>query len=233
MSKNCFRHSYHNDTHSNEFIDNQHGIMMQDYYSHNQGKMSPAQIRELTVNAFPYLSDDDVRLFMSDRNIIRKELDLNTDSILSDTDKHSIRNSFDSIHECISIHDNLSVQNKSYVSLKPVNLKPFYIKPYLTQESEIRFAEAEMEKLHQMGILSRGSSEFLSPIMLIKRPHSDAKLNKAPEYLLVVDFKYLNSHLPDIKFSYPEIKDLLHKIGRQSRLQCARFEIRVSLYQPY
>ncbi len=83
MSKNCFNHSYHNDAHSNEFIDNQHEIMMQDYYSHNQDKMSPAQIRELKVKTF--LCDDDVRLYMSDRNIIRKELDLNTDSVLSDT----------------------------------------------------------------------------------------------------------------------------------------------------
>ncbi len=50
--------------------------------------------------------------------------------------------------------------------------------------------------------------------MLIKKSHSGATLNKAPEYRLVVDFKYLNSHLPDIKFSYPEIKHVLHKIGR-------------------
>ncbi len=75
-----------------------------------------------------------------------------------------------------------------------------------------------MEKLRQMGILRRGSSEFLSPIMLIKKSHIGAKLNKVPEYCLVVDFKYLNSHLPDIKFSYPEIKHVLHKIGRHSRL---------------
>ncbi len=94
MSKTCFHHSYHDVTHSNEFIDNQHEIMMQDYYSYNQDKMSPAQIRELKVKTFPYLSDDDVRLSMSDRNIIRKELDLNTDSVLSDTDKHSIRDFF-------------------------------------------------------------------------------------------------------------------------------------------
>ncbi len=94
------------------------------------------------------------------------------------------------------------------MSLKPVNLKPFYIKPYLTHESEIKFAEDEMEKLRQMGILRRGSSEFLS--------HSYAKMVKSPEYRLVVDFKYLNSHLPDIKISYPEIKHVLHKIGRHS-----------------
>ncbi len=35
-------------------------------------------------------------------------------------------------------------------------------------------------------------------------------------YHLVVDFKYLNFHLLDIKFSNPEIKHVLHKIGRHS-----------------
>ncbi len=118
------------------------------------------------------------------------------------------------MHECLSTHDNPSVQSKYHVSLKPVSLKPFYIKPYLTHESEIKFAEAEMEQLRQMGILCQSSSEFLSPIMLIKRSNSGAKLAKGPEYHLVVDFKYLNLHLPDIKFSYPEIKHVLHKIGR-------------------
>ncbi len=54
--------------------------------------------------------------------------------------------------------------------------------------------------------------------MLIKKSHSGAKLNKAPEYHLLGDFKYLNSHLPDIKFSYPEIKQVLHMIGRHSSL---------------
>ncbi len=81
---------------------------------------------------------------------------------------------------------------------------------------EIKFAEAEMEKLRQMGILRRGSSEFLSPIMLIKKSHTGAKIAKAPEYRLVVDFKYLNLHLPYIKFCYPEIKHVQHKIGRHS-----------------
>ncbi len=102
------------------------------------------------------------------------------------------------------------------MSHKPVNLKPFYIKPYLTHKTEINFAEAEMEKLRQMGILHRGSSQFLLPIMLIKKSHTGTKLNKALENRLLVDFKYMNSHLPQIKFSYLEIKHVLHKIGRHS-----------------
>ncbi len=104
------------------------------------------------------------------------------------------------------------MQNKTFVSLKPVNLKPFYIK----HEKDITFAESEMETLRQMVILRRGSSDFLSPIMLIKKSHSCVKLAKSPEYRLVVDFKYLKTHLPDIKFSYPEVNHVLHKIGRHS-----------------
>ncbi len=115
---------------------------MIDYYSHNQDIMSPAQIRELKIKTFPYLSDEDVRLSMPDRNIIRTELDLNTDSVLSDSDRQSISDFFYSMRECLSTHDNTSVQNKSYVALKQVNLKPFHIKLYLMHESEIRFAEA-------------------------------------------------------------------------------------------
>ncbi len=99
---------------------------------------------------------------MTYRNIISKELDLDTDSVLSGTDKQSIRDFFYSMRECLSTHDNPSVKNKSYVSLNLVNLKPFYIKPYLTHESEIKFAEAEMEKLRQMGILRRVSCSLKS-----------------------------------------------------------------------
>ncbi len=56
--------------------------------------MSSTQIRELKVKTFPYLIDDDVRLSMSDKNIIRKELDLDTDYGLSSTDRHFIHDFF-------------------------------------------------------------------------------------------------------------------------------------------
>ena len=52
--------------------------------------------------------------------------------------------------------------------------------------------------------------------MLIPKAHSGSKCSTSPEYRLVVDFKYLNSHLPDIKFSSPEVKYVLHKIDRSN-----------------
>ncbi len=66
-----------------EFNDNQHEKIMKDYHKYNQDKMTAHEIREFKCKTFPYLSNDDVRLNISDRNIIRKELDLDTDSVLS------------------------------------------------------------------------------------------------------------------------------------------------------
>ncbi len=84
--------------------------MMKDYYSCNQDKMTAAQIRELKVRTYPYFIHDDVRLCMSDRNIVRKVLDLDTDSVLSGNDGQSIRDFFYSMLECLSTHDNPSVK---------------------------------------------------------------------------------------------------------------------------
>ncbi len=87
-----------------------------------------------------------------------------------------------------------------------------------------------MEKLRQMGILRRSSSEFLSPIMLIKESHSGAKLVKSPEYRLLMDFKYLNSHLPNIKFKYPEVKHVLRKIGKHSSCVFSMLDLKYAFH---
>ncbi len=132
-------HNNHGWKYENEFNDHQHEIMMKDFYKHNQDKMTPDQIREFKIKTFPYLSNDDLRLNMSNMNILRKDLDLDTDTVLSENDRYSIRDVYYSMRECLSTHDNSSVHNKSYVFVKLVNLKPFYIKPYLTHKSEIKF----------------------------------------------------------------------------------------------
>ncbi len=134
MPKGNIYHNKYSRKYDNQLNDHQHKIMMKDCYRHNRNKMTPADNRELKSKTFPYLSNDDICLNMSDRDIVRKELDLETDSVLNDNDKQSIKDFYYSMRECLSTHDNPIVQNKWYVSLKPINLKPFYIKPYLTHE---------------------------------------------------------------------------------------------------
>ncbi len=123
-----------------------HDLVMRDYYSHDQDKMTTADIFALKCKTFPYLDKSDVCLKMSDRVIIERDLDLVTDSVLSETDRVKVKHFYYSCRECLSTHDNRSVQNKMYVSLRPITLKPFYIRPYLTHEKEIKYAEKEMEK---------------------------------------------------------------------------------------
>ncbi len=115
-----------------------HDLVMSDYYSHDQDKMNASQIYALKCQTFPYLDKSDVRLKMSDRVIIERELDLVKDSVLSKTDRIKVKDFYYSCRECLSTHDNPSIQNKTFVSLKPINLKLFYIRPYLTLEKEIK-----------------------------------------------------------------------------------------------
>ncbi len=128
---------------------------------------------------------------MSDRNIIRKEVDLNTYSVLTDRDKPIICDVFFSVRECLSNHDNPSFQSKTFVSLKPVDLKPFYMKPYLTHEKEIKFAETEMEKLRKIGILRQGSDAFLSPIMIHQKVSQWSKTWQSTRISTVCRFQIL------------------------------------------
>ncbi len=65
---------------------------------------------------------------------------------------------------------------------------------------------------------------------MIKKYHNGTKLNKEEEYRMIVDFKHLNSHLPDIKFSYPEVKHVLHKIGRCKSRVCSVLDLKYAFY---
>ncbi len=47
---------------------------------------------------------------------------------------------------------------------------------------------------------------------------------------MVVDFKYLNTHLPDIKFSYPKVKHVLHKIGRSKSRVYSILDLKHAFY---
>ena len=62
------------------------------YLTFDQDNMTPVEIRKLQLHTFPHLNDDDVRLDMTDRAIIDRELDLETDTLLqTQADKKEVR----------------------------------------------------------------------------------------------------------------------------------------------
>ena len=192
--------------------------------------MTCEEIKKLKQTTFPHLTSNDVRISLSDREIVNRELDLTTDSVLTDGDKPEIREFFYQHRSCLSTHGQSGYCTKYTAKLRPVNLKPFYIRPYLTHEKEIAFAEKEMAKLAQLGVLERGSSEFLSPIMLIPKSHSGEKLSSDPNFRLLADYRWLNSHLEDTKFSYPELKYVLNRIGKSKAKVFSCLDLKNAFY---
>ncbi len=115
---NSGNNSFLNDN-SAEFNENHHEKIMREYHKYNQDKMTADEIWKLKSKTFPYLSNDEVRLNMSDRNIIRKEFDLDTDSVLSDTDKQSVRDFFTLFENvCPPITTLVSIINCMYRSIQ-------------------------------------------------------------------------------------------------------------------
>ncbi len=52
----------------------------------------------------------------------------------------------------------------------------------------------------------------------------------AQKYHIVIDFNYLNSHLPNVKFSYPEVKHVLNKIGRSASQVYSVLELKQAFF---
>ncbi len=100
-----------------------HDLVMSNYYAHDQDKMTTAQIYALKCKTFQYLDKSDVHLKMSDMVIIERELDLVMDLVLLVTDTIKVKDFYYSCRECLSTHDNPSIQNRTYVSLKPINFE--------------------------------------------------------------------------------------------------------------
>ena len=82
------------------------------------------------------------------------------------------------------------------------------------------------------GILRRGTSEFLSPVMIIAKSHSGAKLKspKSTNFRLLCDYRFLNQYLPKLKFSYPELKYILRKIGASEAKVFSVLDLKTAFY---
>ncbi len=75
--------------------------------------MNNSEIKKLKLKTFPYLDKTDVRLDISDRSIVQRELDLTTDSVLTEHEKADIVDFFCSMIDCLSTYDNPSVDSFS------------------------------------------------------------------------------------------------------------------------
>ena len=75
-----------------------------------------------------------------------------------------------------------------------------------TKEEDKNILDKEMKRLCYPGIMKKGFSAYLSPVMLINR-----KMTK--DKRVVTDFRHLNMHIAKNNLAYPLLKDTFALLG--------------------
>ena len=154
---------------------------------------------------YPWLTPDDPRRNMTDREILEKYVDL-SDSDLTKKEKEQLYKVLLKYKTAFSLRDEIGLCPNMEVELELTDTSPFFIRPFPIKESEKEVVDKEMRKGCLLGISKKGMSSYSSPIMLIPR-----KLTGIPR--IVTDFRHLNSRLVTLQPSIPLVRDAIQILG--------------------
>jgi len=107
--------------------------------------------------------------------------------------------------EAFSLHSEVGDTNLT-VDFDLSDNSPFYIRPFTVSHAEKPLIDKELTKLVKMGILSEGTSQYSSPVMLLKKKGTDS-------LRLVTDFRCLNQRIIKRNLPFPLLRDALQTIG--------------------
>ena len=105
-----------------------------------------------------------------------------------------------------SLRDEIGECPNLEADIKVIDESPFFVRPLPISEGDTPFMDEQMERLVSLGILSKNSTSYTSPIILITR-----KLTK--DKRPVVDFRLLNSRILRGSTSIPLMSDVLSILG--------------------
>ena len=117
---------------------------------------------------YPWLDPDDDRRHMTDREILKKYINLDN-SYLSREEKVKVMDMLFEYKEAFSLRDEIGTCPNIEVEIDVTDKSPFFIRPYHVREEDKAFMDKEMKQLCYMGILKEGFSAYSSPVMLISR----------------------------------------------------------------
>ena len=119
---------------------------------------------------------------MSDREILDKYVDLEK-SCLLDSEKKQVIDMLYKYKDTFSLNDEIGTCPSTEVEMDIGDKLPFFIRSYYVKKEEKNILDKEMKRLHYLGILKKGYSAYLSPVMLISR-----KVTK--DKRVVTDFRH-------------------------------------------
>ena len=137
-----------------------------------------------TKEKYPCLDNSDERKYMSDREILRKYINLDN-TCLSREEKGEVMDMLYKYKEPFSLRDEVGMCPNIEVGIEMMDKSPFFIRPYHVGEEDKKVVDKEMKCVSYLGILKEGFSPYSSLVMLMSHKLTQDKR-------VVTDFRHLN-----------------------------------------
>ena len=170
-----------------------------EYFNNFVNTLKKEREQKSPTDKYPWLDPDDERKHMTDREMLKKYINLNN-SCLDKEEKIKVMDMLLRYREEFSLRDEIGTCPNIEVEIDVTDKSPFFIRPYHVSEEGKTFIDKEMKRVCYMGILREGFSAYSNPVMLISR-----RLTK--DKRVVTDFRHLNMRIAKKNLAYPLVRD--------------------------
>ena len=122
----------------------------------------------LDKEKYTWLEDSDERKYMTDKQILDKNIDIDK-SCLTESEKKEVRDMIYKYKGVFSLRDEIGTCPNIEIDVHVTDKTLCFIRPYYVKEEDKKILEKEMKRLCYLGIYKEGFSAYLSPVMLISR----------------------------------------------------------------
>ena len=156
----------------------------------------------------PWLDNSDERKYMSDREILRKYINLDN-TCLTEDEKEEVMNMLFIYKEAFSLREEIGTCPNIEVGIDVMDKSPFFIRLYHVREEDKKVIDKEMKHLCYLGLLREGFSPSSSPVMLISHKLTQDKR-------VVTDLRHLNIRIAKNNLTYPLVRDTFSVLGNST-----------------
>ena len=142
---------------------------------------------------------------MTDEEILREKIDLSKSS-LTNKEKERLMRMIIKHKKAFSLRDEIGECPNLKVAIDIVDDSPFFVRPFPIAEADKPIMDKQMNRLVELGILSKNCTSHTSPVMLITRKLTN---DKRP----IVDFRLLNTRIRRRNNAVPLLRDIFKILG--------------------
>ena len=155
---------------------------------------------------YPWLDEDDLQRDMTDKEILYQYIDLSK-SHLTNKEKEEVMDLIVTYKKAFGLRDEIGKCPDIKVNIEVNDPSTFFVRPFPIAEEDKLLMDKCMQKLVSLGILTKNSTTYISPVMLVARKGNE---RKRP----VVDFRLLNTRIVRRNTSTPLLRDIFIMLGR-------------------